>query len=139
MTEVELATRLHRDLTALATEAGWSVTATTGQSYGSYTDAIVDAKTDAGVTGDLADATAAQLATVRSASLQACLVRLELHFAAYADLKVGERDEKLSQLRGALASARANIGGGGATATSFRLRRGKQVDYTTSTGDEVEE
>ena len=138
MTEADLAARLHRDLSALATEAEWSVTATTGQAYGSYTDPIADAKTEIGVSGDLDDATDAQQIAVRQAALRVCLDRLELHFTTYTDLRVGERDEKLSQIRTALAAARLALSVAGGIARGLTIRRGPQIDYTTHDGDETD-
>lgn len=136
MTAAELAQRLHRDLAALAADAAWSPTATTGQAQGHYTDPIADAMADVGL-DDLADATAAQLKRVRQLALGACLERLELHYAAVTDLKVGQRDEKLSQIGAALTRIRASApAAGGGVARGVTIRRGPAVDYSTGEGDD---
>lgn len=135
MTADELAQRLHRDLAALAADARWSPAATEGQAQGHYTDAISDAIADVGLE-DLADATHAQLKRVRQLALGACLERLELRYAAMTDLKVGQRDEKLSQIGAALSRIRASApAAGGKVAVGFTLRRGPARDYSTGGGD----
>jgi hypothetical protein len=135
MTDADLAAKLHRDLSALATEAGWSPAATTGQDQGHYTDPIADAKADVGVT-DLSAATAGQRRRVRQLALLACLDRLELYFATLADLAVGQRDEKLSQIGAAVARARGTLRSAGtAAAVGFTLKRGPATDYAAGEGD----
>jgi hypothetical protein len=135
MTDAELAQRLHRDLAALAADAAWSPTATEGQALGHYTDPIADAKADVGVS-DLSAATASQAKRVRQEALRACLERLELHYAAVTDLRVGQRDEKHSQIAQALGRLRASAtSSGGSGAVGFTLRRGPARDYTTGGGD----
>ncbi len=137
MTADELAQRLHRDLAALAADARWSPDPTDGQAQGHYTDPISDALGDVGL-GDLADASAGQLKRVRQLALGACLERLELHYAAVTDLKVGQRDEKLSQIGTALSRIRASApAAGGGVAVGFTLRRGPARDYTTGGGDDA--
>jgi hypothetical protein len=137
MTDADLAQRLHRDLAALAADAGWSPAATEGQPQGHYSDPIADACADVGV-ADLAAATVVQRKRVRQLALSACLERLELHYAAQADLKVGQRDEKLSQISAALGRIRASApAAGGGVAQGFTLRRGPAVDYTTGGGDDA--
>lgn len=137
MTADELAQRLHRDLAALAADAGWSPTATEGQAQGHYTDALSDALAEVGL-DDLADATTAQGKRVRQLALGACLARLELHYAAVTDIKVGQRDEKLSQIGAALSRIRASApAAGGGVGVGFTIRRGPAVDYTTGDGDDA--
>ena len=86
---------------------------------------------------DWDDATAAQVRRVRQLALLGCLDRLELHFATLTDLKVGQRDEKLSQIGAAVARARAggSRSGGTSAAVGFTLRRGPAIDYTAGEGD----
>lgn len=135
MTDAELAARLHRDLAQLATDAGWSTVATTGQALGHYTDAVADAKEALGL-DDLADATPAQRKRVRQLALGACLERLERHYATLVDIDVGQRSERLSQIAGAIARLRAaSATGGGAVAQGLTIRRGAAVDYTAGEGD----
>jgi hypothetical protein len=136
MTDAELASKLHRDLQGLALEAGWATAATLDQPQGHYSDLIADAKADVGVT-IWAAASAAQIKRVRQLALLACLDRLELHFATLTDLKVGQREERLSQIGAAVARARAggSRGAGTAAAVGFTLRRGPAVDYSAGEGD----
>jgi hypothetical protein len=135
MTADELAQRLHRDLAALAGDAGWSPTATDGQAQGHYTDPIADALAEVGL-DDLADASTAQLKRGRQLALGACLERLELHYAAVTDIKVGQRDEKLSQIGTSLSRIRASApAAGGGVGVGFTIKRGAAVDYSTGGGD----
>lgn len=132
MTDLELATRLHRDLSALATEAGWSVAATPDQALGSYTDPIADAKTQLGMS-DLSLATNQQLRQLRRLALAACLDRLDTYYATLVDIRVGERDEKLSQLRASLPQLRASLIG--RVAIGMRLPSRTYPDYDPASGD----
>lgn len=135
MTDADLAARLHRDLAALAADAGWATTATTGQAQGHYSDPIADAKADVGVS-DLATATVAQQKRVRQLALGICLERLELHYAAQVDLRVGQREERLSQIGAQLARIRASApAAGGGVGRGATIRRGPAVDYSAGAGD----
>jgi hypothetical protein len=137
MSASDLAARLARDLGSLASDAGWSAEATSGQPQGHYTDAIADAMDDIGV-DDLAEATPAHLRRVRQAALLTCLERLELYYATLTDIRVGQRDEKLSQIASAIGRIReaAHLAGT-SVAKGVRLRRGPAVDYTAGEGDDA--
>ena len=105
-TRTALAQRLARDLGPLASDADWSLDPAGDQTEGSYTDAISDGLAAAGVVS-LEAATASQVEAVRVAALGSALTRLEFWWAAQVDLKVGQRDEKLSQISKALRTLRA--------------------------------
>lgn len=135
MTEAELAARLHRDLNALADEAGWSATPTDGQPQGHYSDPIADALAAQGLDA-LADATSAQIVAVRRVALGLCLDRLAAYYAALVDIRAGEREEKLSQLRDSIPAVRASLIG--RTAVGVRLPGRRYPDYGPSSGDEAD-
>ncbi len=120
MTRAELAKRLERELGPLASDAGWKVTGTSGQTEGQYTDAIADALELTGV-ADLTTATVGQRMQIRQLALGACLARLERHYAALVDTVEGPVSQKLSQVRLAIAELRK-----GSSAAS-----GRQVVMTT--------
>lgn len=133
MTEAELAARLSRDLNSLASEAEWTTTGSGDQPQGSYTDAIADAKAAADV-DDLTTATAAQIVSIRRTALLACYDRLVNYYATLVDITVGPRQERLSQLLGAVERARqASVG---RVAQGVTIRRGPAVDYTAGGGDD---
>jgi len=145
VTEAELAARLARDLGPLATDAGWSATATAGQSEGHYSDAIADAKDDLGFAGDLGDATLtpAQLAELRDRALLVCLERLERYYITLVDTSSGTGEgsqaQKLSQVQKALVLVRTNLDRKMSVSRGVKLRGRRRPDYTLGEGDEVEE
>lgn len=108
MTRQELANRLHRDLGALAVDAGWSTTASDGQPDGSYTDPIDDALLAAGV-DDVTLVASADLVPIRQAALAGCLERLERHYATLVDTTTGPLSQKLSQTREAIKVLRESL------------------------------
>lgn len=147
MTEAELATRLARELGPLATDAEWSTTASAGQAYGSYTDAIDDAMTDCAVSGSLNAASLALQRAVRWSALLACLERLELHYSTLVDSASGQGEggstQKLSQVRATITQVRkrladraeAQTGRQTRKATGATVRGIGRLDYTLPDGD----
>ena len=133
MTENDLAARLHRDLGALAADAGWSPAATDGQPQGHYSDPIADALEAAGLT-TLASATAAQLRAIRRTALGVCLDRLEIHYAQAVDVTGDGLNEALSQIGQAIARARTNLIG--TIAVGANLRGWRRRDYDVNIGNE---
>ncbi|MBK9709716.1 MAG: hypothetical protein IPO81_00015 [Kouleothrix sp.] len=154
MTETDLMQRLARDLGPLALDAQWSTTATSEQPYGSYSDALADAKEGAGIAGDLSAVTSsATLALVRRLALLACLERLELHYATLVDTTTGGDageavTQKLSQVRTAIGQVRATLAAAVATAAAaptaspttargVNLRGRRRPDYDVGGGNVV--
>jgi|FLYN01.1.fsa_nt_gi hypothetical protein len=133
-TRAELAAMVHRKLGQLATDASLSTTASGDQTEGSYTDAI-----DAGLRSvgaidpetDLADVRwldAGLLDTCLDAIEREVLERLQRHYAVLTDIKVGERDEKLSQIGAAIAKLTGSGRPGGGKVVVRGLRR-RADDY----------
>lgn len=123
-TRAELAARVARQLSALAGDAGLSAVASGSQTEGDYTDAIdaglravgaVDEDTDE---PDVRALDAASLDTALAAIERELLKRLQRYYASVVDLKVGQRDEKLSQIGAAL---RALTAGGGASGSAGKV------------------
>lgn len=132
MTESDLAERLHRDLGALATDAGWSSASATGQSEGNYTDPIADAKEDASVT-TLSDATAAQAKAIRRGALGYCFDRLLAHYAQAVDTQSDGQGMSYSQISANIQAARVAILG--RSARGVNLRGYPRRDYTAEFGN----
>ena len=107
-TRTQLAQRLARDLSALASDAEWSLDPDGGQSEGSYTDPIDDGMRAARI-ATLETASPAQVEAVRLVALVACYDRLSAFYATQTDLKVGQRDEKASQTVAAIAKLRGSV------------------------------
>lgn len=129
----ELATTVARKLSGLASDAELSLLASGAQTEGDYTDAIdaglravgaIDEETDL---VDVRALTAANLDICLDAIEREMLKRLQRHYAVMPDLRVGERDEKLSQIGAALArlvgSGSGSGGGGGGKVVIRNLRR----------------
>lgn len=137
LTRAELAERVHRKLDSLASDATLSTTAVGTQTEGSYTDAV-----DAGLRAVGAIDVETDLPDVRyldTALLDSCLdaieremlERLTRHYAVLTDIKVGDRDEKLSQIGksiGALAGSGKAGGSSGGKIVIRQLRR-EAKDY----------
>lgn len=129
-TRADIAGLVQRALGALATDAALTTTDDgTGQTEGSYTDAIdyglravgaIDADTDA---IDVALITVATLDDLLQVVQRAMLERLQLHYATVVDLQVGQRAEKLSQIGAAIGRLLGGAGGGGARVVVRTLRR----------------
>lgn len=132
MTPAQLAARLHRDLGALAADAGWDTIGVDDQPQGSYSDPIADALEAAGL-ADLEDATAAELKAIRRTALSLCLDRLELHYAQAVDTSGDGLSESFSQIGQAIARARANLVG--RVAVGANLRGVRRVDYDANLGN----
>lgn len=124
-TRSDLAQTIHRKLAALATDASLSTTANGAQTEGDYTDAVdaglrsagaIDSETDLPDVRWL-DATTVDIAL--DAIEREMLKRLQRHYATVVDLKIGPRDEKLSQISKHLAS----LAGGGDGAASQGSRK----------------
>lgn len=133
MTELELASRLSRDLGVLATDAGWSTDATAGQAQGHYTDPIADAMDSVGVDGDLDDATKAQRQAVTRKALMVCIDRLMIHYAAQVDEESDGTSRSSSQTFKALEEVRARVTG--RMAVGVTLRGSRRPDYTVDRGN----
>lgn len=162
MTEAELVARLARELGPLAVDAGWSSTATTGQPYGAYSDAVMDALSESGIVDPLETvADWLTLRDVQESALLHCLRRLELHYSTLTDTSTGQGaggvTQKLSQVRAALATvagrldatraARAVVAHDMALAAALAavpsavgvtIRGRPRPDYTLAEGDAVE-
>jgi len=132
MTEIELAQRLHRDLGALATDAGWSAEATSGQAEGHYTDPIADAKEDIEL-DTLADATARELKAIRRGALGYCFDRLLAHYAQAIDTSSDGQGNSYSQISANIERARVAILG--RVAKGANLRGYPKRDYTAEFGN----
>lgn len=110
MDRATLAQIVHRRLRGLATDAGLSFAAVGDQPEGDYTDAIDQALRSLGLidpeTGalDISLATTDQENALISSVTGELLTQLQLHYATLVDIKAGERDEKLSQIRAAIAA-----------------------------------
>lgn len=146
MTDAELALRLARELGPLAIDAAWSVTASTGQAQGHYSDPIADAKEALDITGDLDDAelTGTQTRDLRDRALLGCLERLELHYSTLVDTSTGQGDgtqvQKLSQVRAGIVGIRKRLDQRiGAAARGVSIRGRSRPDYTVGEGDEATE
>lgn len=133
MTENELAARLHRDLGALACDAQWATTATDDQDQGHYTDPIADALEAAGLTS-LADATAAQLKSIKRTALSLCLDRLEIHYAQAVDTSGDGLSQALSQISANIARVREKLVG--AVAVGANIRGYRRPDYDANVGNQ---
>lgn len=148
MTPAELADRLHRDLGPLALDAEWDVIATSGQAYGTYTDAILDALGAVGIAeaglasattpGDAATSVAIKAAAkverqVRSLALTGCLDRLEAYYATQVDTVEGPLSLKLSQVFTQIQRMRSRLTDGVATGTNVRGYRRK--DFALGSGN----
>lgn len=110
MNRATLAATCHRRLRALATDANLSPAANGLQTEGDYTDAIDAALRALGMvhpeTGELDISTAPieQHNALIEATTREMLTQLQLHYAALTDIKIGDREEKLSQIRSAIAA-----------------------------------
>lgn len=130
MDRATIAATVHRKLGALASDAGLLTTASEGQSEGSYTDAIDAALRQLGAydaeTLEL-DATLVPITSINTLLRLVegeMLERLQRHYALLTDLKVGQRDEKLSQIGAAIrALGSSSAGGSGRPVIAKVLRR----------------
>jgi hypothetical protein len=131
----ELAARVHRKLDALATDASFSTTTSGAQTEGSYTDAV-----DAGLRAVGAIDVETNLPDVRyldAGLLDSCLdaieremlERAQRHYAALTDIKVGDRDEKLSQIAKTIGALSAGGQGGARGKVVMRTLRREANDY----------
>ncbi len=150
LTEVQLAARLQRDLAPLATDAGWKVTGANGQTYGTYTDAILDALGALGIaSGGLQAATTPTSSTdssaikaaarverqVRTLALSGCLDRLEAYYAGLVDTVEGPVSHKLSQVFAQIQQMRKSLSTGGTVATGMNVRGVRRPDYALGVGN----
>lgn len=135
MDRATIAATIHRKLGQLATDAGLSTAATTGQSEGSYSDAIDAALRQLGAYDTNTLLLDAGLVPITSINTLLRLVegemldRLQRHYALLVDIKVGQRDEKLSQIRAAIASLASSAGGRSGAPVIVRPLARKADDY----------
>lgn len=138
-TRIELAGIVHRRLRGLATDAGLSTAANGTLTEGDYTDAIGAALRAVGV-ASAAELTDGNLDQAIGATTREMLLQLELHYAALTDIKAGERDEKLSQIRAALttinASGRAGASSGAQITVRKLTRRAADFEWSGDYADE---
>lgn len=138
-TRAEIAAIVHRKLGGLASDASLSTTASGEQTEGSYTDAIdaglrslgaLDADTDL---PDIRALEAGQLDTLLGLVEGEALALLQRHYATLTDIRVGERDEKLSQISAQIAKLKPSGGaGGGGGRIVIRTLTREAVDYEFS-------
>lgn len=134
-TRTALAEAVHRKLGQLAADAGLTTIPATGQTEGSYTDAVdtglrtvgaIDPETDQ---PDVRALDTTHIDGCMDAIERAMLERLQWHYAVLTDITVGDRDEKLSQIGAAL----ARIGGSQRRGTVImRPLRRRADDYEFS-------
>lgn len=135
MDRATLATLVHRRLSSLASDAGLTTQASDGQSEGSYTDAIDAALRTLGAyeaTTGLLDSsllTVAQHNQAISLVTQSMLQLLQFHYSTLVDIKVGAREEKLSQIRQALAGLAGSGAGSAARQVMLRPLARQADDY----------
>lgn len=134
-TRVDIAEIVHRRLRGLATDAGLSFATTGNLTEGDYTDAISAALRSVGAVDpdtdviDVALITTATLDTVIGQTSSEMLSQLELHYATLTDIKVGPREEKLSQIRTAIAAISGRTGGSGSGRIVIRKLTRRADDY----------
>ena len=135
VTRAEVAARVHRKLAGLASDAGLVTIASGAQTEGDYTDAIdaglravgaIDAETDL---PDERALTAAAVDTLLDAVEREVLERLQRHYAVLTDLRVGDRDEKFSQIGGAIARLTGASSASGPGKVVVRTLRREARDY----------
>lgn len=138
MDRATLAQTVHRRLRALAEDAGLSTTASGSQTEGDYTDAIDAALRALGLvdpdTGalDISFAQVAQHNSLIGMVSGEMLVQLEVHYATLTDIKVGDREEKLSQIRAAvraLGSTAGTVAAGAGSVVAVRKLTRRADDY----------
>ncbi|HEX9441330.1 MAG TPA: hypothetical protein VF909_16715, partial [Roseiflexaceae bacterium] len=134
-TRAELAAITARQLAALASDAGYSTTASGAQTEGNYTDAVdaglrsvgaIDPESD---TPDIRGLTQALLDSCLQAIERAMLERLQRYYALMVDTEAGPIKEKLSQIAAGLKSLTSSGQGGKAGAVVVRNLRRSAADY----------
>lgn len=146
MTRAQIAAAVHRKLGQLATDAGLSTAESGDQTEGSYTDAIDAALRQLGAYDPDTEALDAALVGISSINALLRIVegemleRLQRHYALLTDIKVGQRDEKLSQIGAALRAlaAAGATNRAGAPVIARPLRR-EAYDFELFTADEDDE
>lgn len=128
LTRAQLADKVHRKLDSLASDASFSTTPALSQTEGSYTDAIdaglrtagaIDPETDL---PDVRYLDSGSLDMALDAIEREMLERLMRHYATLTDIRVGDRDEKLSQI-GAQVARMASPRASGGKVVTRQLRR----------------
>lgn len=129
MTRANLAARVARKLSALATDAGLDTTAAGDLTEGHYTDAVDAGLRAVGAVDPETDQT--DIRWLDSTTIDTCadlieremLERLGRYYATLVDIEAGPRKEKLSQIGAALARMTSAPQSGGAKVVVRKLGR----------------
>jgi hypothetical protein len=119
MTRAAIATRVHTKLGRLATDRSLSTTPAGALTEGSYTYAIDAGLRNVGAINpetdepDVRFLTATSLDTLLKAIEAEMLEQLQRDYAVATDIRVGQREEKLSQIAAAIGKLKGTPGAGG--------------------------
>lgn len=134
ITRAQLAARVARKLSALASDASLSSTASGALTEGDYTDAIdagcravgaVNPETDQ---PDVRWLDSGTIDTATELVQREMLQRLQGYYTSLTDIKVGPREEKLSQIASAIARMASGSAAGGGSRKVVTRALGRRAD-----------